>query len=195
MNEIFEFHKKLNIHKIIFIVIISLFILVVLIEIISNLLDKNNTNKTIVTTETFYDEKKSLSIALPSTYNLEKNTSDNYLIELKSPQALKILISKKDIITGRKLSDIVFADRNSYTKNFQKISNVSEISSISVNKDLESYIYSFDHLENEQKFNLKIIWIETENGYYVIDINFPSNLSDNFSNLIKEITSSFTLYW
>ena len=83
---------------------------------------------------------------------------------------------------------------NSYTKNFQKISNVSEISSISVNKDLESYIYSFDYLENGQKFNLKIIWIETENGYYVIDINFPSNLSDNFSNLIKEITSSFTLY-
>ena len=135
----------------------------------------------------------SLSLGV-GTYNLEKNTSDNYLIELKSPQALKILISKKDIITGRKLSDIVFADRNSYTKNFQKISNVSEISSISVNKDLESYIYSFDHLENEQKFNLKIIWIETENGYYVIDINFPSNLSDNFSNLIKEITSSFTLY-
>ena len=155
---------------------------------------KNN-NQNIVTTNTFYDENKSLSIALPNTYNLEKSTfNNNYLIELKSSQALKILISKKDIISGRKLSDIVFADRNSYIKNFQEISNVSEISSISVNKDLESYIYSFDYLEDKQKFNLKIIWIETEEGYYVIDITYPTSLADNFSNLIKEITSSFTLH-
>ncbi len=195
MNKIFEFHKKLNIHKIIFITIISLFFLVILIELLSNVLNKKNNNQNIVTTNTFYDENKSLSIALPNTYNLEKSTfNNNYLIELKSSQALKILISKKDIISGRKLSDIVFADRNSYIKNFQEISNVSEISSISVNKDLESYIYSFDYLEDKQKFNLKIIWIETEEGYYVIDITYPTSLADNFSNLIKEITSSFTLH-
>lgn len=195
MNEIFNFHKKLNLQKIIIISIILLFIIVVLVELISNALNKMKENKNIVTTQTFYDENKSLSIALPSTYKLEQNnTTSNYLIEIKSPQSLQILISKKELISERSLSDIVFADRNAYTKNYQEISNVSEISSILVNKELESYTYTFDYKNDNQKYCIQIIWIKAQDGYYIIDINYLETLKNTFSNLVKEITSSFNIY-
>lgn len=194
MNEIFELRKKLNIKKIIFFSIICLFILVVLIEIVSNMFNKKNNTKSISTTSTFYDENKSLSIVLPNKYGLEKlNSNKDYLIELKSPQNLTILISKKELINGRKLSNIIFADRKSYIKNFNEPSNISEISSIPINNDLEAYTYNFNYLIENQKLNLQTIWIESQNCYYIIDISIPLEVKDTYSNLTREITSTFTL--
>lgn len=194
MNEVFEFRRKLNIHKIILFVVITLFLLIISIELITNLFKKDNNKTSQNTTSIFHDNSKLTSLTLPSTYNLEQyNSNGNYLIELRSNQNLNILISNKDIISSKKLSDIIFADRSSFLKNFESPSEVSEISNIAINGEYEAFTYNFNYIISNHKFNLQTIWIEAQNKYFVIDIAMPLNEKHLYSNLIQEITSSFTI--
>lgn len=194
MNEIFEFRKKLNMRKIIFLVVISLFIIVICFEIISGFFKKDTKNNIQNPTSIFYDENKSISITLPNTYGLQKITSNaNYLLELTSSNELSILISHKNIINSRKLSDVVFADRSSYIKHFESVSNITEISNIPVHSKLPAYTYNFNFKINDKKFNLQTIWIENTTGYFVIDIKKPVESEISYTNLINEVTSSFTI--
>ena len=61
--------------------------------------------------------------------------------------------------------------------------------------DKSIYTYSLDYLDSQIKtaFYLQVIWFETENGYYIIDIEFPLDDLDNYKNIINETIDNFKI--
>ena len=94
MNELFEFHRKLNFKKIAIIIIFALFTIIVIFDILSFIfksddekLDdtKNSNNPNTI----FYDSNNTISLELSKQYNLSQyESSNNYLIELINKEAL-----------------------------------------------------------------------------------------------------------
>lgn len=194
----FDFDKKLNIKKVIFVAIVALFLLVILIELITTPIKKKKQQaiEDSNPNSTFTDNNSSLSITIPKKYELSQYIpKQNYLIEVRSPKNLNIFISNRDIVDDRNLVDIVSADRRSYLEEFNKYSNLSDITEISVNGNLPAYTYSFHYLDSKMKqsFYLQIIWIQSEKGYYIIDVEFPLDDISSYANIITDITSSFKI--
>lgn len=199
MNKLFEYHKQLNIKKLAIVIIIVVFFIIVIFDLFNNLLA--NENNTIQSHEkdpqnpnsVFYDNDNKISIELSKQYELTQYHSNNdYLIELRSPNNLDIFISKKDLIENRTLSEVVAADSNAYIENFKNYSNLSDLSEFNIN-DKTAYTYSFHYLDNSTKisFYLQVVWLETENGYYIFDIEFPLDNIENYTKLLNETISSF----
>ena len=200
MNELFEYHKKLNTKKIILVIVITLFLIISVFDIISNFLNTNNTSPTQKHDEAknpnsvFYDANNKISIELSKKYELQQyNSVNNYLIELRSPTNLDIFISSKPLIENRTLSEVATADSNAYIENFNNNSNLSDLSEFSIG-DKIAYTYSFHYLDNSTKipFYLQVIWMETENCYYIFDIEFPLDNLENYTKIINETINSFT---
>ena len=194
----FDYDKKLNIKKVIFVAIVALFLLVILIELITTPIKKKKLQaiEDSNPNSTFTDNNSLISITIPKKYELSQYTpSQNYLIEVRSPNNLNIFVSNKEIVDNRNLVDIVSADKRSYLEEFNKYSNLSDITEISVNGGLQAYTYSFHYLDNKMKksFYLQIIWIQTETGYYIIDVEFPLDDISSYANIITDITSSFKI--
>lgn len=194
----FDFDKKLNIKKVIFVAIVALFLLVILIELITTPIKKKKQQaiEDSNPNSTFTDNNSSLSITIPKKYELSQYIpKQNYLIEVRSPKNLNIFISNRDIVDDRNLVDIVSADRRSYLEEFNKYSNLSDITEISINGNLPAYTYSFHYLDSKMKqsFYLQIIWIQSEKGYYIIDVEFPLDDISSYANIITDITSSFKI--
>ncbi len=59
--------------------------------------------------------------------------------------------------------------------------------------DAPSYSYSFQYLDSNSKkvYYLHVIWIETETGYYIIDIERPVEYLNYYSSIITDIISGF----
>lgn len=197
MNKIFESHKQLNMKKVILIGVLVLFFIIIISDLFSNLLKKE---KTITTQKevqnpnsVFYDKNNKISIELSKQYELTQYYSNNdYLIELRSPNNLDIFVSKKDLIENRTLSEVVAADSNSYIENFKTYSNLSDLSEFNINNQT-AYTYSFHYLDNSNKipFYLQVVWLETENCYYVFDIEFPLDNIENYTKILNETLTSF----
>ena len=197
MNELFQFRRELNIKKIIFAIIIILFCIVITLEIISKLfntkkeLDLEAQNPNTV----FFDKNKTISVELSKQYQFSQyNSSNNYLLELRTPNNLNIFISSKDIITNRDLSAVASADLHSYIENFNGYSNLSFLKEFNIGEKI-AYTYSFHYLDSSTNtpYYLQIIWLEDNNKYYIFDIEFPLKDLNNYTNIINKITNSFSI--
>lgn len=199
MEDNFETNKKLNLKKVFIAIIIALFLLVIIIELISNSFKKSETEKVDNSNPNsiFMDNDETISLNLSRKYELSQYIpKQNYLLELRSKNNLNIFVSKKDLIGNRSLKDVISADRRQYIENFSAYSNLSDINEISTNDGTPGYTYSFHYLDNNinQTFYLQIIWIESQTGYYILDIEFPLDELNTYSNIITETASSFRIY-
>lgn len=207
MNELFSFHKELNIKKIIIAAFIIIFIIILLIEIISGLFKGTLLEAPEISTNTyhesqspnniFYDSNKKLSIELSKQYKLiqkDSNTSNNHIIELSSPDNLYINISSVNNIQDKPLSQIANADKASYIENFASNSNISEVSEFTLN-DTIGQTYSFHYLDSKTNtsYYLQVVWLQVQNEYYVFDVEFPLDDINNYTNIINEILNSFKI--
>lgn len=196
MNTLFDFHKQLNYKKIIIAIIISLFLITISIEIISNICKKSEEKKIEDTSpnKTFYSNDNTISLEISKKYEFTEFTpSNNYLLELRSPKDLNIFISFKNTLQNRPLLEIISADKRSFIEGFNGYSNLSEPKDISINETNPMYTYSFHYLDNKLKktFYLQIIWIQTQTGYYIIDTEFPLDDLNIYSNIITDILAGF----
>lgn len=200
MNELFESHKKLNIKKVALAIVLFLFLITIIFDLFSNLLKKENNNTVTIEKKDatspnsiFYDSENKISIELSKQYELNQYQSTNdYLIELRSPNNLDIFISKKDLVENHTLSEVVSADSNSYIENFNSYSNLSDVSEFIIN-DKIAYTYSFHYLDKYSKtpFYLQVVWLETSSCYYIFDIEFPLDNIENYTKILNETLTSF----
>ncbi len=199
MENDFEMNKKLNLKKVFIAIIIALFLLVIIIELIVNAFKNSKTEKIDNSNPNsiFMDNEETISLNLSKKYELTKYIpKQNYLLELRSQNNLNIFVSKKDLIENRSLKDVISADRRQYIGNFDAYSNLSDVNEISTSGETPGYTYSFHYLDSNtnKTFYLQIIWIESKTGYYVIDIEFPLDELNTYSNIITETASSFRIY-
>lgn len=177
-------------------IIIFLFLIVIIVEISQNIFIKIEDKKAedISPNNIFYSNNKEISLEIAKKYELKQShSSDKYLIELKSNISLNIYISKKDIIENKELSEIVSADKRAFLEEFDATSNISNLKEMQVLNDVPSYSYSFQYLDSNTKkaYYLHVIWIETETGYYIIDIELPVEYLNYYSNIITDTVSGF----
>lgn len=195
MEEIISFHKKLNKKKLIICIAIILLILILIASLI--FFSNKESKQTIINPNTiFMDTKNSISIELSKSYNLSlHNSNADYILEAKSPSDLQIFISYTDLFKEHQFKDIVSADKQVFCLNFENISDITEILEKTIN-DKNICTYNFKYIDpiNSQQYYIEIIWIETELGYYIIDIEYPVSNSANYTNLSTELLNSFQLH-
>lgn len=198
MYEFFCFKKELNIKKIILLVILISIILGFCLTLYFHKtrktekikLEEQNPNST------FYDNNNTISVTLPKTYKLQQySPKNNYLVELRSENNLNIFISKENLIKDKSLLEIASADIKAYIENFNTYSNLSEIKGFEVGSQ-QAYTYSFHYLDSKTKttYYLQVIWLQTDTGYFLFDIEFPLNDLNNYTSLIDTVLNSLTVY-
>lgn len=197
MHEIFSFRKELNIKKIIIISLVSIIVIGLLIwlllppakETIEKIEENDNPNSI------FYSENKIISLELPKAYNFTQYIpANNYIFELRNDDNLNIFVSEVGKIQNKELSDVVSADQPSYIANFNKYSNQSNISEFDLGGS-KAYSYSFHYLDSKTKvaYYLQTIWLEKNDKYYILDIEFPlDSLSEN-SKIINDVLDSIII--
>lgn len=204
MNKIFEFRKELNIKKIIiailiFIVVVVIFTVLYLKLSSNNSANSNNLQNPIINSENpnsiFYSSNKVLSLELSKDYGFKQyKPSGNYLLELRNEKNLNIFISEEKVIENTTLFDVVSADIKAYIEGFNQYSNLSNITEFD-RGGKPSYTYSFHYLDNNTKtaFYFQSMWIEYNNKYYIIDIEFPLNTLNENSKIINDILNSLII--
>ena len=188
MNEIYSFHKELNIKKIIFVIVLALCIIIISSIIIIKILFAKPEEKIPDSYNTFTDKNNSIILTLPEKYGLYQVTPENNRsLQLKSNKNLGIFVSCENLLSNRKLFDIVSADIDTYTKEFNDVSNISDLGQFTINDSL-GYTYSFNYLDPQTNvtYYLQVIWIEINDRYYIIDFEFPSEDLNDYTDIINE---------
>ncbi len=203
MMEDFSNYKKLNIKKVIMVVLIALLLIVsITVFCISRKMEKNDTNEDSVVpenvdskTEVFYDINNTVSIEIPKKYELKQTHNSEYLIKLSSDNNMDIYLSKIDKIENRPLSSIARADKISYLEDYNAYSNLSDLKELNVNGNL-AYTYSFHYLdENLRKaFYIQVVLLELEDGIYIFDIDFPLDDLTTYTNVTTKVLEKFVKY-
>lgn len=203
MNELFfNWHKSLNIKKVIITAIITITLILIILFFIkvktkTEAKDVKPINTTINNPETnstlFLNTDFHISLELSNTYGLKQYIPINdYLLELRSDSNLNIFLSNKNFIEGKVFKDIVDADKLAFTESFKDISNISEVKELNINGNT-AYTYSFHYLDTNlnTSFYIQITWLEIDNNYYIFDIEFPLDNLQSYPNIIMETLSSF----
>lgn len=197
MNEFFEIHQNFDTKKIIFFSLIVIFLIFIIV--ISRTL-KNNSATTLEnqlsssSSTTFFDKENILGITLPKKYNLSLSPEDNneHILNLKSDKNLNISITKTDLIENKTIEEICNLDKEHYITNFENVKNVSNLTESKV-KEYPAYTYTFNYSVSDVEIFFQTIWIKCENNYYILDVSFPQNDFEQFTNLINEILNSFEI--
>ncbi|MGN1298364.1 MAG: hypothetical protein ACI4UE_00035 [Candidatus Scatovivens sp.] len=143
--------------------------------------------------KTFLIDNK-FNITFSQNYNLEEyKSSDSFLLELHSNSNLNVYISKLDGIENKSLYMIAKADSNSFTKEFDNIAELSDITQHNIN-EIESYTYNFEYLDSSNiPYYIQIFFIKLDNSIYSIDIEFPVSNMELMLPAIDNILSTITL--
>lgn len=196
MNEIFEFRKELNIKKILILSLISIFIIAIIIFGISKKSTEKEEEKIEASNPNFifYDSNKTISLTLPKTYGfVQYKPSSNYILELRTAKNLNIFVSQNDSLENKSLKDIASSDIKVYINEFKQYSNLSEINEFDINGN-KAYSYCLHYLDSKTPYYLQVIWLQGNNKYYTIDIEFPLEDLNNYTNIINDATNSFIIY-
>lgn len=194
MNELFEFHGEINVKKVL--IVIAIIIAIIFMSFIFFKPKTNNNTPQILDnkkgTSIFVSADNAVSIEFSKKYEFSEYTPvQDYILELRSPNSTNIFVSHKDFIENKTLENIASGDRNSYIKKFKSYSNLSDISELTLNGNSKAYSYSFHYLNNKMPYYLQIFWIETENGYYTIDIEFPLDSLQSNLDIINDLITTF----
>lgn len=197
MNEIFNFHKQLNIAKVATVVFFA--IIIISLAVIFFIPKNETPNKKLNTTENvknenkpFEDKNQLISLTLDKSYGLvQYDSTQDYILELRSDNDLNIFIEKEKIIPDRILYNIVNKDKEIYIKEFSTTSNISDIREVSFTNGFKGYTYCFHYQDSKTKkpYYLQIIWAQGIDNYFVISIDFPLDKLTTFSGIINEIIS------
>jgi hypothetical protein len=195
MNENFNFHKELNIAKVAVVAICSLIIVILaIILFIPKDNSKKNTNSNTMTSENeilpFEDQNQLISLPLNNSYGLSQfDSTQDYILELRSDNDLNIFIEKELLIPDRILYNIVTKDKEVYLKEFESTSNISDIREVTFNNNTKGYTYCFHYQDSKTRkpYYLQIIWAQGNENYYVISIDFPLDKLTTFSGIINEV--------
>jgi len=182
--------------KWIFIILfIIFFVLIVLAEVTRSVKTEIKTN--IVEKkdpfQTYESADGSFSLTLKTDYNLEKIENDKYILDLVSDKNLNIFIDKQPLVEGKSLEEVINVDKRDYPGQFNGFTNVSETSGIKVKNDLPAFTYSFEYFDANisQGFMVQIVWVQTNTGYYIFNMDFPKETLDESLVIINDILSVF----
>ena len=198
MISFYEVKEKLTPGKIIILVIVLLFLLILIIEMVSHI-SKKTEEKIIEETNpntTFFSKDSTLSLEIAKKYEFKQfHVNENYLLELRSNRNLDIFVSHKDKIEGKNLSEVVSADKRAFLDEFDSSSNISDQQEIKVPNNLPAFTYSFQYLDKNtnKAYYLQVIWIETDDGYYVIDVEIPLEYLNYYSTIITDTMSGLKI--
>ncbi len=143
--------------------------------------------------KTLKDTKENFQFTIPAKYNFEKNTS---IDEEEYSYDLAVYDSKTSIYiyaSRYKLSDEIFEDlakedRDSY---IDTVTNLSEVKKIEV-KDHESYAYSFEYNDNDDKpYYIEINLVKTEKAIYRIEIECTTASKEDYTIDFEKILTTF----
>ena len=195
MNQIFEFRKKINVKKLAIVILIGIALILGIIF-THSLISKKKVEKieSEKPNKTFYSADKSISLDFLKTYEFAQYApKDGYLMELRTPKNLNIFVSKNTILPEKTLYDIASADLKTYINEFTNYSNISELNEFDYNGN-KAYTYSLHYLSSKTPYYLQVIWLETANAYYTLDIEFPLEDLNNYTNVINDTINSFVIY-
>lgn len=197
MNEIFEFRKELNIKKILIALLIIFIIAGLILWKVFSPSEKSSaiTIKDEVTESKFYSKNKNFSLTLSSSYNFTQHESTtNYILELRNENNLNIFVAEENLLQNISFSELVESDLKSYVSQFENSSNISNVSEFD-RGGKPAYTYSLHYLDTNTKtaFYIQTIWIEHNNKYYIIDIEFPLNSLNENSKIINEVLNSIVI--
>lgn len=197
MHEIFSFRKELNIKKIAILVIVIILIVGIIIwkllpPVKDTIEEKVEDSNPIAS---FYSENGNIGLELSKEYGFTQHyPTNNYLLELRNNDSLNIFIAEEEKIQNQTFSEIVTADQTAYISNFDKYSNLSNVSEFNLSGSL-AYTYSFQYLDSKTKtaYYLQTIWIEKNDKYYIIDIEFPLDTLNENSKIINDVLNALTI--
>lgn len=197
MNQIFEFRKELNIKKIL-IVLLIIFIITGLIlwKVFSPSEESSSVKiKDEVTESKFYSKNKNFSLTLSSSYNfIQFDPAESHILELRNENNLNIFVAEENLLQNLTLAELVEADLKSFVAQFKKSSDISNVTEFD-RGGKPAYTYSFHYLDSNTKtaYYLQTIWIEYNDRYYIIDIEFPLNSLNENSKIINDVLNSIVI--
>lgn len=197
MNQIFEFRKELNIKKIL-IVLLIIFIITGLIlwKVFSPSEESSSVKiKDEVTESKFYSKNKNFSLTLSSSYNfVQFDPTESHILELRNENNLNIFVAEENLLQNLTLAELVEADLKSFVAQFKKSSDISNVTEFD-RGGKPAYTYSFHYLDSNTKtaYYLQTIWIEYNDRYYIIDIEFPLNSLNENSKIINDVLNSIVI--
>ena len=197
MNQIFEFRKELNIKKIL-IVLLIIFIIpgIILWKVFSPSEESSSVKiKDEVTESKFYSKNKNFSLTLSSSYNfVQFDPAESHILELRNENNLNIFVAEENLLQNLTLAELVEADLKSFVAQFEKSSDISNVTEFD-RGGKPAYTYSFHYLDSNTKtaYYLQTIWIEYNDRYYIIDIEFPLNSLNENSKIINDVLNSIVI--
>lgn len=195
MEYLFEFRNKLNLKKVLITVAIAMLAILIITFVIKGRKGPDiKTVKEEVKSTVFTSTDNSMSMEFSNKYELApyKSTQD-YVLELRSSKNVDIFVSRKDLVQNKSLYNLVSTDKNSYISNFANSSNVSDMAELNINGHI-AYTYSLNYVDStdgNSSYYLQVFWIQTEKGYYIIDVEFPLDSLEKNSDIINELAESF----
>ena len=205
-NNFYE-EKKLNIKKVVICVAAGLFLLIIIIALLKTRKPQNNADNTVVagnviehsTTNNhnniYQDENKTISVELKKSYKLQYAPLENErILVLKSEDNLSVYISKMDLVQDHDLLEIVSHDQQFYIEKVGKHSNVTEIRELQVGS-LRAYTYGLHYLDESSNtaYLLQVVWLESPDGYYIFDVDYPLSDDVYYQSLMRDILSTFSI--
>lgn len=199
MNDYFSWRRELNMKKVIIFVSIIAFLLILLISFAISKYKNHKLEKQRIEEENakpnkvYVSSDNSFSIELSKSYKLVQNASSSeYLLDLVSNSNLGIHIAKMSPVENKSFQNIAKADRLAYSQSFSSYSNLSDIKELLIG-DKTAYTYSFHYLDTSlnKAFFIQVVWIEIDNMYYTIDIDFPLDDLPFYTNIVTETLASF----
>lgn len=197
MNQIFEFRKELNIKKILIALLIILIIIGLILWKVFSPSEESPSVKIEdeITESKFYSKNKNFSLTLSSSYNFIQFDPDQiHILELRNENNLNIFVAEENLLQNLTLAELATADLKSYVAQFEKSSDISNVSEFD-RGGKPAYTYSLHYLDSNTKtaYYLQTIWIEYNDKYYIIDIEFPLNSLNENSKIINDVLNSIVI--
>ena len=192
MKNLYFLKPEINKKKIIILIIILLVILIISLLIFLNY--KNKQNKKEISIQTFNIDNN-FNITTNKTDKLKSYTpNNNFIFELHSNNNLDIYIDKLENTENFSLQLIAKADSDSYPKNFENVSNLSQTIKNTINS-IDIYSYEFDYLDTITNTNnhLKICFLQINEFIYSINFKFPTEQLEIFNPIVDGIINSISL--
>ncbi len=142
----------------------------------------------------FTGKNDSVKVTVSKDYKLKQyNTYLDYLLELRNDNNLSIFVKKLDnsLIGNKTLANLIRGDRTTYIKEFNSVTNLSEITDFTVNNNSAS-TYNFQYVDTKQNqtYYLQVVFLQIDNNIYVFDFDFPIESSD-YNNLVNDFLNNF----
>ena len=183
--------RMLNIKKVIFIIIL---ITIISIFAVNSHKKALSFGENLGENRLFTGKNDSVKVTVSKEYKLKQyNTYLDYLLELRNDNNLSIFVKKLDnsLIGNKTLANLIRGDRTTYIKEFNSVTNLSEITDFNVNNNSAS-TYNFQYVDTNQNqtYSLQVVFLQIDNNIYVFDFDFPTENS-NYSNLVNDFLNNF----